>query len=218
MRILIAEDDRVTRRMLEVILAEWGYETVTVADGLAAWELLRDPDGPKLALLDWLMPGIDGLEVCRRVRALPTRRAPYLVLLTVCDGRPDVVAGLQAGADDYITKPFDQAELRARIQTGLRIVRLQLDLAAQLRDSEATLARVRQLQGLLPICMYCKKIRDDRDYWQQVEAYIAAHTEARFSHGICPCCWESKVKPELERIRGGGPVPCGGPKGEGGHE
>jgi CheY-like chemotaxis protein len=208
-RILIAEDDRVTRRMLEVILKEWGYQPVAVADGLAAWEVLRAEDRPPLALLDWCMPVMDGLEVCRQVRALDTRQPPYLVLLTARDRRQDVVAGLEGGADDYITKPFDLAELHARLRTGLRIVRLQAGLAAELRQREESLARVKQLQGLLPICMYCKKIRDDSNYWQQVESYLTAHSEARFSHGICPCCWEKNVQPELERLRGGEALAAG---------
>jgi sigma-B regulation protein RsbU (phosphoserine phosphatase) len=201
-RVLIADDDRITRRMLEVILGEWGYETVTVPDGLTAWNHLERADGPRLALLDWLMPGLDGVEVCRRVRTLPTRLPSYLILLTVRDSRQDVVAGLEGGADDYVVKPFDQAELKARLQTGFRILRLQRDLAEQLRKSEEALSLVKQLQGLLPICSYCKKIRDDRNYWRQVEDYISAHSEARFSHGICPACWEGAVLPQLDKMAG----------------
>lgn len=208
-KVLIADDDRITRRMLEVILGEWDYEPVVVRDGLAAWEVLQQADGPRIALLDWLMPGMDGVEVCRRVRALPTRQPPYLILLTVRDSRRDVVSGLEGGADDYVVKPFDQAELRARLQTGLRILRLQHGLAEQLRKSEEALAQVKQLQGLLPICSYCKKIRDDQNYWRQVEDYIAAHSEVRFSHGICPGCWEAAVLPQLEKACGG-PRPCAG--------
>jgi CheY-like chemotaxis protein len=208
-KVLIAEDDRITRRMLEVILSEWGYETVAVRDGLAAWETLQQADGPRIALLDWLMPGMDGVEVCRRARALPTRQPPYLILLTARDSLQDVVAGLEGGADDYIVKPFDQAELRARLQTGLRILRLQQNLAEQLRKSEEALAQVKHLQGLLPICSYCKKIRDDQNYWRQVEDYIAAHSEVRFSHGICPGCWEGSVLPQLEKACGASPKGAG---------
>jgi CheY-like chemotaxis protein len=199
--------------MLEAALNEGGYGTVAVGDGGAAWEALQGPDAPKFAILDWLMPGLDGLEVCRRARALPTRQPPYLLLLTVRDSRPDVVAGLRGGADDYMTKPFDHAELHARLQTGLRIQRLQEELAAELRRSQEALALVKQLQGLLPICGYCKKIRDDRNAWQQLEDYISAHSEARFSHGVCPRCWEEHVGPELRRMgvpepeRGQGGIP-----------
>ena len=199
-RVLIAEDDCITRRVLEGLLGEWGYATVTVRDGHAAWDVLQQPDGPRLALVDWLMPGLDGPEVCRRVRALPSRQPPYLILLTIRDSRQDVVAGLRSGADDYVVKPFDQDELHARLQAGVRILRLQRELAEQLRKSEEALSLVKQLQGLLPICSYCKKIRDDRNYWRQVEEYISSRSEARFSHGICPGCWESAVLPQLGKV------------------
>jgi DNA-binding response OmpR family regulator len=200
MKVLIADDDRVIRRILEAALTEWGYGAVAVADGRAAWDVLQAPDAPRFAILDWLMPGLDGLEVCRRARELPTRLPPYLLLLTVRDSRPDIVAGLQGGADDYMTKPFDHNELHARLQTGLRILRLQEELAAELRRSQQALELVKQLQGLLPICGYCKRIRDGHNAWQQLEAYISAHSEARFSHGVCPRCWEEHVGPELRRI------------------
>ena len=152
------------------------------------------------------MPGLDGLEVCRRARTLPRRPPPYLLLLTVRDRPPDIVAGLRGGADDYMTKPFDHAELHARLQTGLRIQRLQEELAAELRRSQEALALVKQLQGLLPICGYCKKIRDG-GAWQQLEEYISAHSEARFSHGICPACFDRHLRPEVG--------PLGGPAGDG---
>ncbi len=200
MKILIADDDRVTRRMLSAILDEWGYQTVSATNGREAWELLQQPDGPSFAILDWLMPELDGPEVCRRVRARETPQPPYLILLTVCDSRQDIVAGLRSGADDYMVKPFDHAELHARLQTGLRIVGLQRDLACQLRQSQEALALVKQLQVLLPICSYCKKIRDDQNYWRQVEDYICAHSEVRFSHGICPGCWETTVRAQLAEL------------------
>jgi sigma-B regulation protein RsbU (phosphoserine phosphatase) len=201
MKILIADDDKVTRRMLEVILTEWGYKTLVVCDGLAAWQMLQGSEAPQLAILDWLMPGMEGLEVCRQVRGLPTRQPPYLILLTVKGNRQDIVTGLQGGADDYVTKPFDLEELQARIHTGCRIVELQRGLAGQVRQLEDALSRVKQLQGLLPICSYCKNIRNDQDYWQRVEDYFVTHSEARFTHGICPSCYKDHVKPELERLR-----------------
>ncbi len=104
-----------------------------------------------------------------------------------------------------MTKPFDHNELQARLQTGLRILRLQEELAAELRRSQQALELVKQLQGLLPICGYCKRIRDDHDAWQQLEDYISAHSEARFSHGVCPRCWEEHVGPELRRLGAAGP-------------
>jgi DNA-binding response OmpR family regulator len=200
--ILVAEDDRVARRMLETILTEWGYQVTTVGDGLAALQELSRPDAPQLAILDWVMPGIDGREVCRRIRAEPNPRPFYLIMLTVKGSREDVIAGLCAGADDYIAKPFDPGELEARLQVGRRMLGLQRSLAARVHQLEEALLQVKQLRGLLPICMYCKKIRDEENYWEQVEAYLAAHSGAKFSHSICPHCYESIVKPELRALSG----------------
>lgn len=201
MKVLIAEDDMVSRRLLEATLIKWGYEVVVTGDGSAAWEVLNSDDPPPLAILDWMMPGLDGIQVCRKVRRTPTSTPPYLILLTAKGRREDIVTGLQAGANDFVTKPFDREELRARVQVGVRIVELQQSLADRVKALEEALARVKQLQGLLPICSYCKKIRDDRNYWQQVENYISEHSEAQFSHSICPDCYERRVKPELDQLR-----------------
>ncbi|MFQ5809349.1 MAG: PleD family two-component system response regulator [Armatimonadota bacterium] len=198
MRILVAEDDAVYRRLLERTLAKWGYEVVVASDGFEAWELLRGEDRPHLAILDWMMPGIDGPEVCRRVRTADDPQPTYIILLTAKNGAEDIVSGLQAGADDYIAKPANREELRVRVRVGARLVELQLSLAARVRELEDALAQVKQLHGLLPICSYCKRIRDDRNYWQQVESYIAQRSDAEFTHGICPDCLENTVKPMFE--------------------
>ncbi len=125
MKILVADDDAVYRRELELLLAEWHYEVVTAADGLQAVRALEGEDAPRLAILDWMMPGKDGLEVCRQLRSAPTEPYTYVLLLTVRGEKRDVVAGLEAGADDYLAKPFDAAELRARLRAGRRILALQ---------------------------------------------------------------------------------------------
>jgi DNA-binding response OmpR family regulator len=202
MRILIAEDDLVSRRMLEATLAKWGHEVIVTTDGDAAWRTLSTAGAPRLAILDWMMPGLDGVEICRRVRQAGGT-PPYLIMLTARGSRTDVVAGLDAGADDYITKPFDRDELRARVQAGTRILELQEELAGRVRELEEAMSRVKLLQGLLPICAYCKRVRNDENYWQQVESYVSDHSEARFSHGICPSCYESVVRPELSKLAGG---------------
>jgi len=199
MKILIAEDDPVSRRVLEATLSKWGYEVTTTSNGSEAWEALAAPQAPRLAILDWMMPEIDGVEICRRARGRPGSGPLHIILLTARGRKEDVIAGLQAGADDYITKPFDHEELRARVQVGVRIVELQTILATRVAELEEALVRVRQLRGLLPICSYCKKIRDDQNYWQQVEQYVSTHSEVQFSHGICPDCYRKVVEPQLDQ-------------------
>jgi len=200
-RVLIAEDDATSRRLLQVTLGKWGFEVEACCDGDEAWHALQRDSAPQLAILDWMMPGIDGLEICRRLRALPQQRVCYAILLTAKDQKQDLADGLGSGADDYIIKPFDPRELRARLQVGLRLLSLQQVLAGRVSELEEALAQVKLLQGLLPICSYCKNIRDDNNYWQQIESYVAAHSEAQFSHSICPTCYERVVKPELESFQ-----------------
>jgi DNA-binding response OmpR family regulator len=195
MRVLIADDEATLRRLLRAALVPAGYELVEVADGAAAWEALGTDDPPALAVLDWVMPGLDGVEVCRRVRARTATVSPYLILVTAKGETEDVVAGLEAGADDYIAKPFAPAELRARVAVGARVVTLQQSLAERVRALEEALIQVKHLQGLLPICAWCKRIRNDQNYWQQVETYIAERSDARFTHSICPDC-RDKVRRE----------------------
>jgi phosphoserine phosphatase RsbU/P len=193
MEILIAEDDPISRRMLSETLTRWDYEVVVTCDGVEALEALQSAGAPRLAILDWMMPGLAGPDVCARLRQTETTPPAYLILLTAKGGKEDIIAGLQAGADDYIMKPFDRRELRARVQVGERIITLQNHLAARVGELQAALSQVKQLQGILPICAHCKRIRGDADYWQQVEFYIAAHSEAQFSHSICPDCFDSAL-------------------------
>ncbi|MGD0223707.1 MAG: diguanylate cyclase [Terriglobia bacterium] len=134
MKILVAEDDLVTRRILQAYLAKWGYEAVVVADGQEAWRLLQMDDAPRLAILDWMMPGIDGASICREVRKLSHQPYIYLILLTARGYKQDVIEGLEAGADEYLTKPFDPYELKARLRAGARIVELQ-DSLIQAREA-----------------------------------------------------------------------------------
>ena len=143
MRILIAEDDPVSRRVLEVCLLKWGHEVVVTSDGFQACEALLREGAPRLAILDWMMPGMDGTEVCRRVRGSPVGGPAYLILLTAKGRKEDIVVGLGAGADDYVTKPFDHEELRARVQVGLRVATLQNVLADRVKELEESAAKVR---------------------------------------------------------------------------
>ena len=125
-------------------------------------------------------------------------RPPHPDLLLTAKGQPgDVVVGLDSGADDFVTKPFDRQELRSRLRVGERVLALQQGLAERVEELETALGQVKELKGLLPICSYCKAVRDDHNYWHRVETYITAHSSARFSHGICPGCWKGVVEPEL---------------------
>jgi diguanylate cyclase (GGDEF)-like protein len=137
MRILIADDSLVMRRLLEVTLRGWGYEVVSATDGAEAWDILQSEDAPPLAILDWIMPVFTGPEVCHLVRSLARPAYTYILLLTSKSQREDIVQGIDAGADDYVTKPFDQHELEARLRAGRRIVDLQMQVMQaheELRD------------------------------------------------------------------------------------
>ena len=201
MRILIAEDEAVSRRVLEATLNKWGHEVVVTCDGAEAWDVLSREDAPLLVILDVMMPGVGGIEVCRRVRVKARAVSPYLILLTANSGKESVVLGLEAGANDYVAKPFDPEELRARVNVGLQMLELQKRLAQRVAELEEALSQVKQLQGLLPICSYCKSIRDDGNYWQRVESYIGNHSDVQFSHGICPDCYDQVVQPQIEEMR-----------------
>jgi phosphoserine phosphatase RsbU/P len=197
MKILVAEDDAVTRRMLVVTLERLGWDVITADDGNAAWrvfETLKGKDAPEIAVLDWMMPGIEGIEICRRLHTTPGFELVYIILVTSRGGKEDLSYGLAAGANDYITKPFDPAELEARVRVGQRMVKLQRSLAARVTEVEAALAHVQRLQGLLPICSYCKKVRNEANYWEQVESYFTTHSDLDFTHSICPQCTEKMLR------------------------
>lgn len=198
--ILIAEDHYVSRHLLERNLNNWGFEVSTAEDGEAALSVLESENAPAIAILDWMMPKLDGVEVCARVRKRANRPYVYLLLLTAKSQKDEVAAGLEAGADDYVIKPFDPDELRARLKVGQRVVQLERNLARKVYDLEQALGEVSRLKGLLPICMYCKSIRDDKDYWHQIEEYLHTETGTDFSHGICPSCME-KLEREFKEPR-----------------
>ena len=196
MHVLVADDDRTTTMMLAAALKRWNCEVTVVADGAAAWEHLTTRQ-PAIAILDWMMPSVDGPTLCRQIREDGDLAGMYLVLLTSRDSRADLVAGLDAGADDYLTKPVDREELRARVHVGMRVAALQARLQDRVLELQEALSQVTRLEGLLPICSYCKNIRSDGDSWQQMEQYISERSEAEFSHSICPSCYE-RVKLDFE--------------------
>jgi DNA-binding response OmpR family regulator len=198
-QVLVAEDDAASRVRLAGMLTATGYQPMAVADGAAAAEALAKTGGPKLAILDWEMPGQTGPEVCRRVRAAETDQPPYLLLLTARTRTQDVVTGLDSGANDFLTKPFNRDELLARLKVAGRVLDLQESLAERVRALEGALAEVRELRGLLPICGWCRKrVRTEGDAWQMIEDYLSQHTDVRWSHGICAECM-------AEVTRGGKP-------------
>ena len=197
MKVLIAEDDPTSRQILEIMLGKWGYEVVVACDGNEAWQAFQTDDSPRLAILDWMMPGMDGVEVCRKVRKSGTPPIVYIIVLTAKDRKEDIVSALGAGANDYVVKPFEREELLARIRVGERMVALQSALAERVEELQAALSHIKTLQGILPICMHCHKIRDDQDAWQKLEQYVTQHSDAKLSHSICPECME-KYYPDTD--------------------
>ena len=196
MRILAVEDDAVARAVLRQALRRLGHEAIEAADGEQALELL-EKEPVRVVVSDWLMPKLDGLELCRRVRARPGAEYTYFILLTGNDATADNQReAADTGVDDFLTKPLNFDELWNRLRVAERILRY------------AT--QVKQLEEMLPICSYCKKIRDDHNYWQQIEGYINERTGSEFSHSVCPDCYQHVVLPELESLKikpGAGPTP-----------
>lgn len=188
MNVLIAEDDPVSQRILRLTLEKGGH-TVHVADnGEQAWDLaVRHP--VQVVISDWLMPKLSGVELCKRIRNRRRREYIYFILVTALSSSENFNEAMEAGVDDFLAKPLRQDTLLTRLRVAERILRF--------------IGEIRELKQLLPICMYCKNIRDDKDYWHQIESYIHAHTGTDFSHSICPDCFETKVKPQLEGLREG---------------
>ncbi len=189
MRVFIAEDDMATRALLTMLLRKQGFTPESASDGAEAWEVLQLEDAPQLVLLDRQMPGMDGLEVCQRMRALKREPRPYVSMVTAVRETEALVEGLEAGADDYITKPFDHAELQARVRVGERMLALQRQLIKRAEELQRATDEIHALQDLVPICCHCKRVRDDQNFWQEVEQYVHDRTGAEFSHGVCPSCY-----------------------------
>jgi phosphoserine phosphatase RsbU/P len=186
MRILTADDDEIARTILTKTLRALGHEVTETRDGHEAWSEYRLHHF-NLVISDWMMPGIDGIEFTKLVRTENRPKYTYIIMLTSLEGKGRYLEGMEAGADDFISKPFDRDTLAARLRVAERILSLQ--------------AEVKQLEGLLPICAYCKKIKDDESKWQHMESYISRRTEANFSHGICPECYEKHMLPQLQQLR-----------------
>ena len=188
MQVLVADDSLVSRKILEKIVQGLACETVLASDGQEAWDIIEAGDAPPILLLDWMMPGLDGIEVCRRVRQRPSKSPPYIMLLSAKQEKNDIVEGLDAGANDYLTKPYNKSELIARIRVGLRVVRLQRELNARISELEGARSRIKTLQQFLPVCMYCRKVSPDDSMWSNIEQYVEEHSDIELSHVICPDC------------------------------
>ena len=198
MKVLVADDEAMSRAVVTALLQKAGYQTVTVPDGDAALAALTVQDAPLLAVLDWVMPGRSGLEVCRALRTERRERYTYLVLLTAHGSRAERLQGMDAGADDFLTKPIDEAELLARLHSGERVLSLERSLAERITELQAALDQVKHLEGIITICMHCKRIASGPDEWQRVEAYLAAHSGASFTHGLCKDCLDKHFPTEGE--------------------
>ena len=187
MKVLAVEDDPVALAVLTRALRKLGHEVVTASDGQAALELLGH-DPVRVVVSDWVMPAADGLELCRRVRARLGTDYVYFILLTgQLPSEENQREAIEAGVDDFLQKPLVMQEIWMRLRVAERILRF------------AT--QVRQLEQFLPICGYCKKVRDDGNYWQQIESYINARTGTDFSHSVCPDCYSNVIMPQLEALR-----------------
>jgi DNA-binding response OmpR family regulator len=186
MNILIADDDPTSRIVLAATLKKLGHQVTVAKNGAEAWTVFENGEVP-LLISDMVMPDVHGLELCRRIRAAKRPQYTYIILLTSVSGQSGYLVGMRAGADDFINKPLDEEQLAVRLAFAERILKLQ--------------SQVKQLSGLLPICCVCKKVRDDQNYWQQVESYISKRTGAQFSHGYCPDCFKNALQ-EIEAPAG----------------
>ena len=201
MRVLIVDDDPGIRRGLCAQVQADGFDVVACGTGKEALERLTGTDVPPIAVIDWVLPDRSGVEVCRAVRRAAESVTPYIIMLTVRTGARDVSGALDAGANDYVTKPFSMMELRARIRVGCRVAELQDKLQHQAIRAEAALSEVRLLSGLLPICSRCRHVRDDDDYWRELKDYLSEHADAGFAHGICAGC-AAKLDCDGTRVTG----------------
>jgi phosphoserine phosphatase RsbU/P len=179
-RVLVAEDDPVSSLVLVAKLKKLGHEAIVTRNGRDAWYAYRT-DNPQIVITDWMMPVVDGPDLCRMIRADARLQYTYIIMLTASESKESYLEGMNAGADDFVTKPFDLDGLRARLRVAERVLNLQ--------------STVDQLEGLLPICAYCKKIRDGKNEWQPVEEYVGHHTDTSFEHALCPECAAEKTSP-----------------------
>ena len=185
MEILVVEDDPVSQALVRAVLERAGHKTTLAVNGREAWRTWSQAKH-RLIVSDWLMPEMDGLEFCRAVRNVRADAYTYFVLLTSRSGRENFLEAMAAGVDDFMTKPIDAEELKARVHVAERILGLRREL--------------RLLEGLLPICSYCKRIRNSNENWMSLEEYVQKHAEVEFSHGVCPTCYSRYLQPQIDDL------------------
>jgi CheY-like chemotaxis protein len=200
MRVLVADDDKQYLTMIGRYMDRWEFDIETVDNGGQALKILQGPTPPDIAILDWNMPVMTGPEVCRLVRNHGAGgHYTYLILITGNTSTDYIIQGLDSGADDYIAKPFDPGELFARLNAGRRTVMLHRTLQDRISELQRAMKHIKTLQGLLPICCHCKNVRDDSGYWNRIEEYITQHSDADFTHSICPDCLKTHYPEVYER-------------------
>ncbi len=188
MKILVAEDEYTTRMMVQVCLENWGYSVASVADGKAAWQILSGEKPPKIAILDWEMPEINGMELCRKIKSMERNTPIHVIMLTARDSKTDITQGFDAGAGDYITKPFNDDELRARIRVAERIVTIQSSLDSSLQELKEALNLVEALEEPVVICEKCRKIEGHDGFWKDPQDLLKYPVDPRFMQVDCPAC------------------------------
>ena len=185
--VLIIDDSPTNLRILLKYLKTSGFDVIIAESGEKGLSEL-EKSLPDIILMDVMMPGIDGFETCKRLKEKEESNDIPVIFMTSLSEVSDKIKGFGAGAVDYITKPFKQEEVLLRLNTHLTIRRQKIEILRQKKELEKALAEIKVLKGLLPICSNCKKIRDDQGHWEPIEVYIRNHSEAKFSHGICPIC------------------------------
>jgi len=187
-KILIAEDEYTTRLMVQVCLENWGYSIESVEDGKKAWDIINQKNPPQIAVLDWEMPGISGIDLCRKIKSLDRSSPIHDILLTARDSKNDISQGFEAGADDYITKPFNDDELGARIRVAERIVTIQSSLNSSLEELREALDMVQSFEEPVAVCRKCKKIGAFDGSWRTPEKLLEYPVDPRFIQLDCPSC------------------------------
>jgi len=182
MKVLIAEDDDIASRVLEAALLKLGHEPLLATDGEAAWSMLQAQPA-RVIVSDWRMPLLDGLELCRRVRARRGEYVYFILLTQMAATEKNLREAMEAGVDDFLGKPIDPSQLWMRLRVAERILGFTTE--------------VQQLESFLPICGYCKNVRDDKNYWQRIEQYLKDRTGTDFSHGVCPDCYDRVLVPQM---------------------